>query len=193
MKVVPSRTLAEVWREGGSLAEEEWLKMHPEPVLLERRIPGTEGELPPALSAAGGRSRFSTRRIDGRAFGRPSTGSLDIVPDARVVFLGKRGGSGFEKMISVGRAPNMDIVIADESVSKFHAFFSREGAATTLEDVGSTNGTFAEAKPLDPHQPVTLSPGDRIVFGRGPAFSFFPARDFYAAVVAGQTADRPAT
>ncbi|MCI0342523.1 MAG: FHA domain-containing protein [Planctomycetales bacterium] len=188
MKVVPSRTLAEVWREGGSLSEEEWLKLHAEPVLLERRVSGAEGELPPALSAAGGRSRFSTRRIDGRSYGRPSSGNLEIVPEARVVFLTKRGGSGFEKMISVGRAPNMDIVIADDSVSKFHAFFSIEGSAILLEDVGSTNGTFSEAKPLDPHQPVPLSPGDRIVFGRGPAFSFFPARDFFAAVVAGQAA-----
>lgn len=45
--------------------------------------------------------------------------------------------------IRIGRAEDNDIVIEEEEVSKYHCQLVREGDSLYLEDLGSTNGTFA--------------------------------------------------
>lgn len=69
----------------------------------------------------------------------------------------------------IGRAPDNDIVIEDELVSKFHAVIDRvrlEGRENsysyTLRDLGSTNGTFVNG---DAVQQATLWNGDMIRMG----------------------------
>jgi len=86
------------------------------------------------------------------------------------------GRSPYPRMITVGRTRNNDIVLPDESVSKFHAFFREpdEAAATTeppamlLQDAGSRNGTMFNGAivPTSRHaSPVVVSLGGQVRFG----------------------------
>lgn len=57
----------------------------------------------------------------------------------------KRPGSNpFGLMITIGRAANNDIVLADSSVSKLHCYVHSYGGPFHICDPGSTNGTFVD-------------------------------------------------
>lgn len=68
--------------------------------------------------------------------------------------------------LSVGRAPDCDLVIDDGSVSKRHAVlrWNARRKLATLEDTGSTNGTFLNAA-IRIRKTVLLRDGDIISFG----------------------------
>jgi len=68
--------------------------------------------------------------------------------------------------LSVGRLPDCDLVIDDSSVSKRHAVlkWSADEARCSLEDVGSTNGTFLNAASAVQGETV-LRDGDILSFG----------------------------
>jgi hypothetical protein len=68
--------------------------------------------------------------------------------------------------IVVGRSEDCDLVIRDPSVSGRHARLSWRGDKILLEDLGSANGTFVDAKRLK--QQVELRPGCEVVFGNAP-------------------------
>jgi DNA-binding response OmpR family regulator len=63
----------------------------------------------------------------------------------------------------LGRAPECDIVIEGRLISRQHAAITRRGAAYTIEDLGSHNGTSVNGQPL--RGPWTLRDGDRIELG----------------------------
>ncbi|MFH0899781.1 MAG: FHA domain-containing protein [Pseudomonadota bacterium] len=51
--------------------------------------------------------------------------------------------------ISVGRTRNNDVVLADESVSRFHALIvSGDDGQFSVSDAGSTNGTYVDDKEI---------------------------------------------
>ena len=78
----------------------------------------------------------------------------------------RRGANTFDWMITIGRAPNNDIVIPASDVSKFHAMIRDEGdGAWSLVDANSTFGTTLEGKKLVGQQPVPLRPGSEITMG----------------------------
>ncbi|MBI5481046.1 MAG: sigma 54-interacting transcriptional regulator [Deltaproteobacteria bacterium] len=60
---------------------------------------------------------------------------------------------------TVGRAPGAGICIDDPSISRVHARLSVGTESVTLEDLGSTNGTFVRGARLG-KTPVELRPGD---------------------------------
>lgn len=75
-------------------------------------------------------------------------GSLYIVQDGEQV-VGREGG---------------ELKLAGESsVSRSHAKISKAGDTITVEDMGSTNGTFVNGQRLS--GPVSLQPGDAVQFG----------------------------
>lgn len=60
----------------------------------------------------------------------------------------------------IGRSETCDITIAEQLVSRRHCHIIWDGAYCTLEDLGSTNGTFVnEHRLIEPH---VLRPGDVI-------------------------------
>jgi pSer/pThr/pTyr-binding forkhead associated (FHA) protein len=70
--------------------------------------------------------------------------------------------------------PDLDLTGFDgmeKGVSRKHAVIHRSGAGYTIEDMGSTNGTYVNRKKVQPNVPQAIKPGDELRFGKL-AFSF---------------------
>lgn len=80
--------------------------------------------------------------------------------------------------IFLGRAPNNDLVVPHPTVSKLHAYFSRDHDRWWLVDVGSSNGTKMNGLRAPTRARVSLNDGDTLLFGRC-AFTFMSARRLY--------------
>lgn len=63
----------------------------------------------------------------------------------------------------IGRDPSAGIVLEDSEVSRRHATVSSTGGSATVEDLGSTNGTFVNGERIEGTR--TLSAGDRLRIG----------------------------
>ena len=63
----------------------------------------------------------------------------------------------------VGRDRGCSVRIDSPSLSRRHACIVIDGAHATLEDLGSKNGTYVNARPVS--QPVVLKDGGRIQAG----------------------------
>ncbi|MDQ6936191.1 MAG: FHA domain-containing protein, partial [Actinomycetota bacterium] len=62
-------------------------------------------------------------------------------PDAGMIVAVPRG------QLSIGRAPECDVRLSDQDVSRRHATLTMTSAGLTLHDLGSTNGSYVG----DPH------------------------------------------
>ncbi len=85
---------------------------------------------------------------------------------ALVVERGPRAGMSFvlhEGNVTVGRHPESDIFLNDVTVSRHHCRFSVSSESLTVEDSGSTNGTYVNDARVDR---ANLSPGDELLIGR---------------------------
>jgi len=69
-------------------------------------------------------------------------------------------GEGRE--IVIGRSSELDMVLVEEMVSRRHARIAVEEGEITIEDLGSTNGTFVNGEKI---QKGALREGDRILIG----------------------------
>ncbi len=65
--------------------------------------------------------------------------------------------------ITLGRAKDSDVCLADPSCSSSHAVIERAGEGFVVRDAGSKNGTFVNERRIE--GPVVLSPGDEILVG----------------------------
>lgn len=88
--------------------------------------------------------------------------------------------------IRLGRSQDADVVLLDESVSRFHAELEvdrREGRSAVL-DLDSKNGTFLDQRKLPPFESTVLDGGE--VLRLGAIFArLHSARSFYAWLVEG--------
>jgi pSer/pThr/pTyr-binding forkhead associated (FHA) protein len=64
---------------------------------------------------------------------------------------------------SLGREEGNTIVIDEDTISAQHALFHYERGRWWIEDLGSTNGTFINGRPVTGRQPVAA--GDEVRFG----------------------------
>jgi pSer/pThr/pTyr-binding forkhead associated (FHA) protein len=64
----------------------------------------------------------------------------------------------------IGRDASCHVTIPDASVSHRHARVYHSDGEWYVEDLGSTNGTFVNERPLT--RPVVLRPGDTVSIGR---------------------------
>ena len=79
---------------------------------------------------------------------------------------GKYQGGEFplkvDKQIVIGRSSELDMVLVEDMVSRKHAKISFSDGKITIEDLGSTNGTFVNGEKV---KQTRLKEGDRILIG----------------------------
>lgn len=79
---------------------------------------------------------------------------------------GKYQGGEFplkgDKQLIIGRSSELDIVLVEDMVSRKHAKITLTGGKITIEDLGSTNGTFVNGEKVKSSR---LKEGDRILVG----------------------------
>lgn len=98
---------------------------------------------------------------------RDDASHLDgISGHALIVERGPRAGMTFilaNGVTTVGRHPESDIFLDDVTVSRHHCRLSAVGEELTIEDSGSTNGTYVNDDRIDS---AKLIPGDEVLIGR---------------------------
>jgi len=67
-----------------------------------------------------------------------------------------------DREIVIGRGSDLDMVLVEDMVSRRHAKISTFGGEITIEDLGSTNGSFVNGERI---RKTTLQEGDRILIG----------------------------
>ena len=65
--------------------------------------------------------------------------------------------------MTIGRADGCTVRVDDTFASQLHARMFRRDGRCFVEDLGSTNGTFLNRKPV--HGPITIERGDRLQIG----------------------------
>ncbi len=128
--------------------------------------------------------------IDGALFCEECGAKLDAVePMDEAVFGGEgdgqliltsKSGESFDVSskdeVVIGREdpvsevfPDVDLTTLggmDSGVSRKHAVIHRSNGAYTIEDLGSTNGTYVNKKRIQPNQPQSIKSGDELRFGK---------------------------
>lgn len=89
-------------------------------------------------------------------------------------------GNAFAMMITMGRAPNNDLVIPDGRVSKFHAYFRQVGDRWMITDANSTNGTSVNGVVIAPDRSVEIRSGDQLEMAGSLHASFLLPAELYA-------------
>ena len=126
--------------EGALFCEECGTRLEEKAELADRAVEAGVAEL--VLASPDG-SRLELPVKDEVVIGREDPVS-DVFPDVDLTGLG-----GMEK-----------------GVSRRHAVIHRSGAEYTVEDMGSTNGTYINKMRLQPHAPQSIKPGDEVRFGK---------------------------
>ena len=100
-------------------------------------------------------------------------GPAAMKPGPFLVAVRKKKSNEWMRWVSLGRAPNNDVVLRHSSISKLHARIHLESSSKlTVEtqeywmiDAGSAQGTSVNGRMLSTSNPLRLKSGDRIRFG----------------------------
>lgn len=111
----------------------------------------------------------------------PGTGTGTDPSQLEIFPLIKKPGASFPDRITIGRTPNNDVVIADPSVSRLHAYVRQERGAWRVADAGSKNGSWLASAALAPRQERTLA--SKAILRLGDVdLTFYLAADLFAAL-----------
>ena len=83
-----------------------------------------------------------------------------LMPDQKVFSIVAR-----PEGMTIGRAPDNDIVIDHKSISRHHARIEFDGTRYQIYDLNSTNGTFLDHVRLIPDKAHTWLPGENLRVG----------------------------
>jgi hypothetical protein len=99
--------------------------------------------------------------------------------DALVLEVRPKDGSSKEKM-TMGRAPEADVVLIDETISRLHAQLAWDPVKerASLTDLGGRNGTTVDGTRLAVRGQSVLIPGAVVMFG-GLGTRFYSPRAFF--------------
>lgn len=95
-------------------------------------------------------------------------------PERQVHLLRQAEG----KPLVVGRAPTVEVSIADKQVSSRHAELRFASGSWFIVDTGSTNGTFLDGKRIGPNNAQPLNDTQAIRFGPDAAYVFLQPKSF---------------
>ena len=101
--------------------------------------------------------------------------NLEVYP------LTKKPGASFPDRITIGRTANNDIVIADHSVSRLHAYVRRDREQWVLADAGSKNGSWLSSVQLQPRKERPLNTKADLRLG-DVDLTFYLAADLFKAL-----------
>jgi len=105
--------------------------------------------------------------------------TLGDVVHMEIYPLVKKPGASFPDRITIGRTSNNDIVIADTSISRLHAYARRDGRAWVVADGGSKNGSWLRGATLEARRETPIE--SRAVLRLGDVdLTFYVAADLYA-------------
>ena len=105
--------------------------------------------------------------------------SLGDVVHMEVYPLVKKPGASFADRITIGRTSNNDIVVADASISRLHAYVRRDGKQWVVADGGSKNGSWLKGVSLEARRERALE--SRAVLRLGDVdLTFYLAADLYS-------------
>jgi hypothetical protein len=163
-----------------SLAAPAFLERHPWPMLV---VP----EPSPELFARRARPETAPQRplaptVEvSLAPGLMSGASLDALC---LAVRPRRGGAS--NRVSLGRSPDADVVLLDESVSRFHAqlAWGQDRGRCLLTDLGARNGTAVDGALLPLNGKAEVRSGSLVSFG-ALAARFYAPRDFMDWLMAG--------
>ena len=92
----------------------------------------------------------------------PDFGRLEVLSGGELLPKGKAfriDGKG----LNLGRGKHNQVVLADHFASIDHAQIRHKKGVTTIEDLGSTNGTWVNGERI--HSPIQLVAGDYVKIG----------------------------
>jgi pSer/pThr/pTyr-binding forkhead associated (FHA) protein len=111
--------------------------------------------------------------------GRELTGTAEGNSSTQLVLMSSEGNRvevPSKDEVIIGREdpvsevfPDLDLTDLkgmEKGVSRKHAIIHRSGMDFTVEDVGSTNGTYVNRKKIPPHVPQLIKAGDELRFGK---------------------------
>ncbi len=81
-----------------------------------------------------------------------------------VIYKGPLAGTRWplsHESVTLGRAPDCDIVLSERQISRYHARIEHDADGYLLRDLGSKNGTFVNGEQVR-GQPYRLQDGDEI-------------------------------
>lgn len=170
-------TVDDLRKEGQGLGRDQFLAKHQAPFLVLDQL----GEDPDAEAFATVGSGNKRLRAPTLWKGEPP------LPRARAAVIKKRDGANdFANMITIGRAGNNDIMLEVSSVSKFHAYFTkdpREGR-WYIHDAGSSNGTWIDGERLgEGHGKAPLHDGASVQLGPDARARFYEAAALFELIV----------
>jgi pSer/pThr/pTyr-binding forkhead associated (FHA) protein len=95
-----------------------------------------------------------------------ASGGTETAQWALRFISGKYQGGEFplrpNREIIIGRSSDLDMVLVEDMVSRKHAKITTDEHAVTIQDLGSTNGTFVNGEKV---RKADLKDGDRILIG----------------------------
>jgi hypothetical protein len=138
------QTFARFVRERCSASRDHFLSAFSVPILVQMSEPSPGPRTPHPPTPLFGTIVLASKPLRAKAI------PLAVHP------IAKRDSNPFTAMVTVGRAPNNDVVLSYDEISKFHAFFLHTGTGWTIVDAHSTNGTFVGLKRLAPPAPFAL-------------------------------------
>jgi hypothetical protein len=95
--------------------------------------------------------------------------------------LAKKPGASFPDRITIGRTSNNDVVIADTSISRLHAYVKRVADSWVVADAGSKNGSWLKGAALVPRKEQPLTSRALLRFGDVDV-TFYLAADLFTAL-----------
>ncbi|HEY4182829.1 MAG TPA: FHA domain-containing protein [Kofleriaceae bacterium] len=128
-------------------------------------------------------SRATTHTVDDEEPGETIQAQVRLptsppVADLEIYPLAKKPGASFPDRITIGRTPNNDIVISDQSISRLHAYVRAERGAWFVADAGSKNGSWLDKLTLDARKERPIQTKAKLRLG-DIDLMFFLAQDLF--------------